>query len=550
MSKVYQKVPGVRISRSLFPIGYEKKFDCDMGQIIPIFFKSLVPGDLVRLSQTIVARAPAALAPYMAELNIHTYTFFVPYRILFGQSVADSDGFLHWEINDHDFELFITGGRTGNDVSVSLPRWIPTGNNVVNDNWNGIAAGNPGSNAGDVNVTVADNGKYSLWDYMEMPVGVIPVGAYPMDFPKRAYNMIWNEWFRDENVMSEVDVANSNIVLNACWKKDYFTSALPWQQRGTAPALPVSGVLPVDFSGYAVTSGGIASLSNNVYLMHENNDATKLLLNTNGTTSTAGTPRMSASVNLANAATFDVADLRVAFQLQKWLERNARSGSRYVEFLKSHFSVSPTDDTLQRPMFIGGSKSPIIVSEVLQNSTGGDGVGSLFGHTISADHNKVTKFHANEFGIIMSLMVIRPKASYQQGIDREWLYRTKYDFYFPEFANLSEQGVEIAELYATNSGNVDANGNPVIFGYQGRYNELRSSSDKVCGGLRDQLAYWHMGRIFGSAPVLNGQFLKCNPRKDMFSVTNEPVFIVNVGNNCKAWRPLPAFPEPGLVDHH
>ena len=234
MSKIYSKVPGVKIRRSMFPIGYDKKLDCDMGQVIPIFMRSVLPGDLIKLSQAIVVRAPAALAPYMAELNVHTYTFFCPYRILFGQSVADSDGFLHWNINDHDFETFITGGRTGNDVSVSLPRWIPTGNNVVNDNWNGLPATDPNSNLNDVNVTVADNGKYSLWDYLEFPTGVIPQGAYPLDFPRRMYNMCWNEWFRDETLMSEVDVANSSVILNACWKKDYFTSALPWQQRGAA----------------------------------------------------------------------------------------------------------------------------------------------------------------------------------------------------------------------------------------------------------------------------------------------------------------------------
>ncbi|QCS36618.1 major capsid protein [Capybara microvirus Cap3_SP_539] len=562
---VYSSVRGLKPHRSKFKIGYDFKFDCDAGQLIPIFCKSVVPSDVINLSQEIVVRAPAALAPYMAELNAHTYTFFVPYRILFGEMQDDEEIdvgskkliFRHWEISDHEFEKFIGGGRSGN-LTVSLPRWIPTGQNVVNDNWNGIPAGSEGSNLNDINVTVPDNGKYSLWDYFCFPTGVIPAGAYPLDFPKRAYNLIYNEWFLDNNLMPAVDVANSNIVLNACWKKDYFTSALPWQQRGTAPAFPISGTAKAVFSNPISIQGVISDYigpSQAYYSILEQGQNAVFANNSSSSISNphnyyrlqvnSNTLTERNTVDLGSAVTFDVSTLRYAFQVQKWLERNARGGSRYVELLKAHFGTSPTDDTLQRPMFIGGSKSPIIVSEVLQTGNGGEGVGSLFGHTISADANHVTKFHVNEYGLIMTLMCIKPKATYQQGIDREWLYETKYDFLFPEFVNLSEEAVYQAELFASN----DENENKKIFGYQGRYNELRTSQSHVAGGLRDSLSYWHMGRIFGTAPVLNGQFLKCNPRKDVFSVTDEPSYICYVGNVCHAYRPLPLYPEPGLIDH-
>ncbi|QCS36334.1 major capsid protein [Capybara microvirus Cap3_SP_188] len=558
---VYSSLRGLKPHRSKFKIGYDFKFDCDAGQLIPIFCKSVVPSDVINLSQEIVVRAPAALAPYMAELNAHTYTFFVPYRILFGEMQDDEEidvgsqkiMFRHWEISDHEFEKFIGGGRSGN-LTVSLPRWIPTGQNVVNDNWNGIPAGSEGSNLNDINVTVPDNGKYSLWDYFCFPTGVIPAGAYPLDFPKRAYNLIYNEWFLDNNLMPAVDVANSNIVLNACWKKDYFTSALPWQQRGTAPAFPISGQTSAVFTKDApiITFADASQSIPNTQLFTRGTGEVSVFGNLTGdivngrrVAVSSGFLSSNNTVDLGSAVTFDVSTLRYAFQVQKWLERNARGGSRYVELLKAHFGTSPTDDTLQRPMFIGGSKSPIIVSEVLQTGNGGEGVGSLFGHTISADANHVTKFHVNEYGLIMTLMCIKPKATYQQGIDREWLYETKYDFLFPEFVNLSEEAVYQAELFATNS---EAE-NKKIFGYQGRYNELRTSQSHVAGGLRDTLSYWHMGRIFGTAPVLNAQFLKCNPRKDVFSVTSEPSYICYVGNVCHAYRPLPLYPEPGLIDH-
>lgn len=550
-TSTFNHVKGLKPRRSRFNIGYGKAYDCDMGQLIPSMVKFMVPGDIFTMHQEAVIRTKAPLrSPAFAELNCYSYTFFVPLRILFGESVQNNEGWLDWEIKDHDFEKFITGGRTGNDDSVVLPRWVPTGTSVVNDNWNGIASGVSGSNVDDANVTVLDNGLYSLWDYLEMPVGVVPVGAYPLDFWKRAYNLIYNEWFRDENVMPPVAVESNDRVLQATWKKDYFTSMLPWQQRGTAPQLPVSGVIPVDFaqSIYAFNGSDFGGFK----LDPDSSGDLKGTVYTQNGTSAAATGTLKGSVDLSNATTFSVADLRVAFQIQRWMELNAKCGSRLVEYLRANYGTAPSDDTLQRPMFIGGCKSPVIITEVLQTSAeGNDGVGSMKGHSISADRNYMGRFRANEFGVIMTLSVIRPKAMYHQGIDRENLYDNRYQFFNPAFVWLSEQGVMAAELYAQNSGNVDANGDPVNLGFQGMYNELRSSHNKVCGALRggQSLSYWAMTRTFQNLPVLNGQFLKCIPNKDIFAVTDEPAFVCYFNNRITAYRPLPVDAQGGYIDH-
>lgn len=250
----------------------------------------------------------------------------------------------------------------------------------------------------------------------------------------------------------------------------------------------------------------------------------------------------------SNNTGFDINQLRLAFQIQRWQELNAKIGSRYVEFLKGNFGCSPTDDTLQRPMFIGGSKSPVIISEVLQTAAdGNEGVGSLAGHSIAADSNKITKFRANEYGVLMVLTTIKPKAMYHQGFDREDTYENRYQFFNPAFVNLSEEAVLGCQLFATGEKLDD----DAIIGYQGRYNELRTAHDKVCGSLRggQSLSYWVSERTFQNLPTLNGQFLKCNPDKSIFSVQDEPAWIVFVNNRLSAFRPLPYMATPGLIDH-
>ena len=210
------------------------------------------------------------------------------------------------------------------------------------------------------------------------------------------------------------------------------------------------------------------------------------------------------TINLSSATTFNVADLRLAFQIQKFLERNARAGARYTEFLRSHFGVSPRDERLQRPEYIGGSKAPVIISEVLQtgSSDATSPQGNMSGHGIAVNSQFCGKYRASEFGVIIGMLSVMPRTMYQTGHDRQWLRRTKYDFYFPEFANLSEQAILNAEVYCSANDATDKS----IFGYQGRYDEMRTKRNQVCGQMRDVFDYWHLGRQFTTTPGLNSSF--------------------------------------------
>ena len=414
-----------------------------MAQLIPVMCDEVVPGDFFKIGNQAVVRFQPLVAPILHEINMYVHYFFVPYRIL-------------WE----DWEDFISGGIDG-QFSDPVPEWEPTDTTVG-----------------------------SLWDYLGFPTGVDPDGAYPLDFPRRAYNLVYNEYYRDETLQTEVVLTNETI-LNRSWEKDYFTSSLPWQQRGTAPALPISGTTSALFATVVDYNAGLSrslfSANQNKVFMAENANNKTLVQNALNNN----------IVDLSSASTFDIADLRLAFQIQKWMERNARAGARYTEFLRSHFGVSPRDERLQRPEYIGGSKAPCIISEVLQTSStdATSAQGNLAGHGITVSDAYCGKYHAKEFGLIIGIMSVMPRSAYSQGIDRQWLRKTKYDFYFPEFANLSEQAITNAEICATgvSSHNVD------IFGYQGRYDEMRTKNSMIVSQMRSTFDYWHMGRQFDVA---------------------------------------------------
>ena len=489
-TKTFSRVAGLHPGMSVFDLSYTKLFTCDMGQLIPVMVDEVVPGDIFKIGNQSVIRMQPLVAPVLHEINAYVHYFFVPYRLL-------------WDY----WEDFITGGVTGND-SHTLPTWSPTETTYI--------------------------GVGSLWDYLGFVPGVVPTAtSSPLQFPRTAYNLIYNEYYRDENLQSEV-VYTNGLLLNRNWEKDYFTSSLPWQQRGTAPALPISGI------GHAVwpavvTGTPIPMQTVNIGSYVPFDYPTKSMLENN-------------TIDLSTATTFNVADLRLAFQIQKWMERNARAGARYTESLQAHFGVSPRDDRLQRPEYIGGSKTPVIVSEVLQTSStdATSPQGNMAGHGVSVASTFCGKYRATEHGIIMGIMSIMPRTMYQQGFDRSWLRRSRYDFYFPEFANLSEQAVYNCEIYATNNENT----NKSIFGYQGRYDEMRTKRNMVCGQMRDVFDYWHLGRIFSSVPALNSDFVKCVPDKRIFAAPSEPGFIVQFANLIKAWRPMPIQSDPGLIDHN
>jgi len=504
----FSKIGGLKPGRSVFDLSYSKLFDCEHGQLIPVMADELVPGDTFVINNEVVVRLQPLVSPALHEISVYAHYFFVPYRIL-------------WD----DWEEFITGGADGTDTT-TLPTWEPT-----------------------------TYTKHSLWDYLGFPIGIDPDGAYPVRFPLQAYNMIYNEYYRDQNNITEVSLTQEAI-LQCAWEKDYFTASLPWQQRGTAPALPISGTIDVDGQSVDITVSNESDATTRVL---EGEVANRSIV-TSSTPSGDGDLRWvdpQLEVDLSGATTFDIADLRLSVQIQKWLERNARAGVRYTEFLQSHFGVSPRDDRLQRPEYIGGSKSPIVLSEVLQTSatglTGGSTYqGNLAGHGITSDRNFCGSYTASEYGMIMGIISIKPRTQYSQGINRQWIKTTRYDYFFPEFAHLSEQAVIRAELYADG---VSANNN-TIFGYIGRYDEMRIKMNMAVGSMayNQNLNYWTLAREFGSAPSLNQTFIEMDgstaSQNRIFAAgTAAPNYVVHYANRIKAIRPIPIEGNPGFLDH-
>lgn len=529
---VFNNEKGRAPGRSAFDLSHEKKFTCDMGQIIPVLATAALPGDVFQLDNSCVIRFQPMVAPILHQVDVETFYFFVPYRIL-----------------DEDFENFITKGIQGT-TELTPPLFDPA---LFTTPANVVAMG-------------------SLWDFLGFPLLQPPEEACPMDYPRRAYYKIWNEYFRDETLQTELDITTygtQHSILNAAWRKDYFTSALPWTQRGTAPSLPVFGSASATHTGTVTTGVNLndatgAGAGGYWPLGVWGNNATAGDLKTPSGGGSANMTGVNASMrayldqNTVDGSTFtsvDIADFRLTLAMQVWMERNARGGARYNEVIRVHWGVAPNDARLQRPEFIGGTKNHAVISEVLQTSAQtASGTttpqGNLAGHGIAVQSSRVGKYRVEEFGIIMGLMVVRPKSAYQDGINRQWLWRTAFDFPWPEFAGLSEQAIYNAEI-CTQTIVQDPTGvnNLNTFGYTGRYNEMRFIPDMVCSEMRTTFDYWHLGRQFNNAspPALNAAFVECVPRKDIFAVPSVPGLIVSFGNHIQAIRPLPFLPIPNTM---
>ena len=554
-------VGALRPRRNQFDLSYRKNFTCDMGQLIPVVCDEAVPGDYFKIGNEVVIRFQPLAAPIMHEIYATVHYFFVPYRILWDQ-----------------WEDYISQGLLS-DGTPAIP--IPT--------YQFPSVDQPTDLIG------------TLWDFFGFPIpGDVsgPVrGQMPIDFPWRAYNLVYNEYYRDQDLQEEVDFSNHHV-LNRNWAKDYFTVSRPFRQKGVPPALPVnidiSGPLSADWN-YVDPNLPFLSGDRFLYLDPNQPGVNRWTGFGSGTFSRDNIPAvgggnyfralaqdpgtlfpssvqhnfkvdpngvgldlvrgLSVRSPTATATTFDVSDLRLAFQTQKWLERNARAGTRYTEFLQSHFSVSPSDSRLQRPEYIGGTKQPVVISEVLQTSaTSSTAQGNMSGHGLSADGQFAGDYNVQEYGLIIGLLSVMPKPSYQNGINRQWLRRLPTDFYFPEFAHLSEQAIYQAEIAWDRGITTDG-----IFGYIGQYDEMRTKHDMVCSemrylqlptGNRDQLSYWNLTRVLPQNTRLNSEFITCVPRKDVFLVNDVPGLIVNVENLIHAVRPMPEIAEPGYIDHY
>jgi len=474
------------MKRALFNLGYTKLLSCDLGELIPVGLTEVLPGDSIQQATSALVRCSPLLAPVMHPVHVQIHHWYVPHRLI-------------WD----DWEDFITGGPLGTDASV-----FPT---ITIGGGSGAAVG-------------------SLADYLGVPTGVnnIEVSALPF----RGYALIWNEWYRDQDLQTELvidttsgaDTTTSTALQNGCWEKDYFTSARPWEQKGPAISIPLGTAAPVTT---AAANDVDVSVFSTVAAAYRKLDADSTFV-ARGTTAGVQGDRLYADLTGASAITVNA--LREAMALQRFEEARARYGSRYTEYLR-YLGVNSSDARLQRPEYLGGGKQTIQFSEVLQTAEGTQPVGDLRGHGIAAMRSNRYRRFIEEHGYIFSFITVRPKTIYTQGLSKHWNRRFKEDYWQKELQFIGQDTILNKEIYAAHA---SPNG---IFGYQDRYDEYRRSESMVTGEFRQStLNFWHFARAFGSSPALNADFVKCVPPETPFAVPSEDVLYIMARHNIKARR--------------
>lgn len=510
-------VPRADIPRSSFDRSHGHKTAFDSGYLVPIFVDEALPGDTFSLQATMFARLSTPIVPIMDNMFLETFFFAVPIRLL-------------WD----NWRKFNGEQKNPTDSTDYL---VPQVTAPASGGW-----------------TVG-----SLSDYMGIPTGVNSLSTSALWH--RAYNLIWNEWFRDENLQDSVsvptgdgpDVSTTYNLLRRNKKADYFTSALPWPQKGSSVAVPLGATANIISTGNSINirSGGLTG-----NLVSANIDGAIKMTNypTNGTAltfGTAGTTVSSLQADLTGATASTINQLRQAFQIQKLLERNARGGTRYTEILQSHFGVVSPDARLQRPEYLGGSSSRININQVAQTSptAGSNALGDLaaFGMVADRFHGFTKSF--TEHMVIIGLVNVRADITYQQGLNRMFSRKTRYDFYWPALANIGEQSVLNKEIYCQGNAADDT-----VFGYQERWAEYRYKPSIITGKLRSTystpLDFWHLSQKFTSLPTLNSTFIEDNPPiARALAVPTEPQIVFDSFFNLKCARPMPAYGIPGLIDH-
>ena len=509
--------------RNRFNLKKENLLTCNMGKLVPVYWKETVPGDVFKIAPTVVARMQPMLAPMMSHVDVRLHFFFVPNRLLFD-----------------DWEKFITGGKQNNDTTEAPVIEVPEG---------GFATS-------------------SLGDYLRVPTGSTAAGAYVSALPFRAYARIYNEWWRPENLKDEigfstasgVDSTTNTTLQNANWSHDYFTDCLPWPQRGDPVYLPLGDKAPVYGTGALGLKNYDTSsnyLGNGRLLRNLSTNAASVI--PSGTDVPSGAAaygvnsdktKSGLEVDLSSATAITVDALRTAVQIQQNAYLMARAGYRYIEYIKAFFGVTASDYRLQRSEYLGGFKVPMMISEVLQTSETSDTPqGNMSGHGVTAGSKKAFTKGFEEHGIIMGLLSIVPKSAYFQGLGRDLTRSTRYDYLNPVYAHLGEQLVLNKEVIVTGTSRDDEG-----FGYIPRYEEYRKDYSEIHGDFRDSLKYWHLAREFDPSdpPTLSAQFVECSPSKRIFALEDESVdsIMVKCYFDVKAIRPLPKFGNPGLMDHY
>ena len=569
----FSDAPAMYMKRTKFDRSHVYKTTFNSGKLIPVFVDEVLPGDTTRMSVNYFARLATPIKPIMDNIYLDWFFFFVPNRLVWE----------HWQ--NFCFEQ--------EDPDDSTDYVIPTVS----------ATGNSG------NAYIG-----SLWDYFGLPVNTSGNLSGISALPFRGVYLIWNEWFRDENLQKSVKIqkGDTNEVLNSAraaeqpsWvftsgtsifpglacpprgkRHDYFTSALPWTQKGPGVSIGLAGTASIvdpspgtgfllhsssaelaavsAYGGDASSSGGrrIAKGTNSISFDRYGSGSD--FSGVGGFAGNSGNPvTMSAQaastylgndsyVDLDTSSIFTINSLRTAFQMQKFYERLARGGSRYTEVLRSFFGVVSPDARLQRPEFLGSFTKMVNVNPIAQTSatdtTSPQGNLSAYGVTAAKFHGFTKSFV--EHGYIIGFVCARADLTYQQGINKMWLRSTVYDFYWPTFAHLGEQAIELREIYAQGS-----KADTTVFGYQERYAEYRYKPSQITGKFRSSvvngsLDMWHLSQFFKNAPTLNEEFIVENPPIErIIAVPSEPEFLLDIGFRYTTVRPMPMFGTPGLVDH-
>lgn len=516
MKRIFEKVGMNKPKRSAFDLSHEVKTSCDWADLNPIMCQEVVPGDQFSVNSEVLVRMAPTIAPVMHRVDVYVHHFFVPNRII-------------WS----GWEDFIFPSDASGTLPV-LPKLT-------------VSSGTPIDRVDDK----------SLWARLGLPT-LASTQDLGQDFsvnalPFRAYQAIFNEYYRDENLVAEVDLEGNTPQTDVgklqrrAWEKDYFTSALPFAQKGPAVNLGLD-INYRDGSDVIDTATGLPVVGPKEIGADSVGKLAPVDLIT--------PPDTTYTLDNIEDASVTIEELRRGARLQEWLERAARGGTRYKEALLSFFGVSAGDARLDRPEYLGGGRQPITISEVL-NTTGiqqdaaqGAPQGDMAGHGIAVGANNNFKYSIKEHGYIMSIMSILPKPSYQQGIPRHFSYNDRYDYYWKEFANIGEQEVLNKELYFQPTATT---ANDVTFGYQQRYAHYKYACNHTSGDMRSTLDFWHVGRKFTVPPALDETFITPTEEDDLdriFAVdaktTGANQFWVQVYNSVKARRPMPYFSNPRL----
>lgn len=520
MRHMFSEIPKVNIPRSMFDRSHGHKFTFDAGQLIPFYVDEALPGDTFNLRSTSLVRLVTPIVPVMDNIFIETFFFAVPIRLIWD----------NWQkFNGEQID-------PGDSTDYLVPQ-VPA------------PAGG-----------FAEN---SLYDYFGLPTKIDNLEVNNLH--ARAYNLIYDSWFRDQNLQNSVtvdrddgpDVDTDYVLLNRCKRHDYFTSCLPWPQKGDEVSIPLGTDAPITGFGkvnqtypdasqsvYETDGSGTVTYANSIIVDPAGNGQMRVEEDPNN----SGYPNIRADLSNATAATINA--LRLAFQVQKLLERDARGGTRYVEIIRSHFGVTSPDFRLQRPEYLGGGSTPLTVYPVPQTSStdGTTPKGDLSGYGVTSFTHGFTKSFT-EHCVLIGLINARSDITYQQGINRMWSRQTRYDYYWPSLSHIGEQAVLNKEIYAQGTSADDE-----VFGYQERYAEYRYKPSVVSGLFRSNatgsLDYWHLATEFSSLPTLGSTFITDDPPIDRISaVPTEPNFLSDSFFSIKCARPMPVYSVPGKIDH-